>query len=302
MKILTAYYDLSVGPVSFDFVVFLIKAEMARQRAGADKLQVVIVPDPNGVGGMFRDKTALYSLDEMHWRLWNICIPACQLLGAGVALAQDWAQAKQMSTGFFFPVDWDRQTLKNRRHLVGDIITAAKVGTAIPMLRAPVFARERVRDFYKILGLPVVTMTLRSTYMDERNSNREQWMKARDHIWSRGFAPLLLEDVGVALQKGGGYGELNLAVRMACYELAALNMQSNNGTASLCWFGAADYRMFDAGVGESAAEWKGLFVDQDLPLGTQWPWATPQQKIVYKPATADIIIEEFDKWAGATNL
>ena len=305
MKILTAYYDLAIGPVSFDFVVFLVKAEMARKRAGADKLHMVIVPDPNGVDGMFRDKTHLYDGAEARWRLWNICIPACALLNASVTLATDWEQAgKLLAVGeFVYPSDWGNQTLKNRWHLVGDIISRNKsLGEDVPLLHASPHATKKVAEFYRTARLPTVTMTLRSTYMGERNSNRVQWMKARDYIRERGFATLLLEDVGTALENGRGYGELNLDLRMACYEQAALNLQSNNGTASLCWFGSAPYRMFDAGVGASAAEWDGLFVKQGLPLGATWPWALSQQKIVYKAATADTIIEEFEAWATATKL
>ena len=49
---LTCFYDLGVGPVSYDFVVFLIKAEIERRRLGAKRMHVVIVPMPGGMGGM----------------------------------------------------------------------------------------------------------------------------------------------------------------------------------------------------------------------------------------------------------
>lgn len=298
MSVLTAYYDLAVGPVSFDFLVFAVKAEMARQRAGVAKLHLIIVPFERGVAGMFRDKTAFYDEHEMRWRLWNICVPAAQLLGASVTLATDWAQAKRLAV-VCWPQDWDRQTLKDRRHLVGDVISWCKGGAAVPMVRASEHARRKVGEAYQRLGKPVVTMTLRNTYLQERNSDRGAWDRARRHIESNGYAVVILEDTDVALSHGNGYGELNLDVRAACYEMAALNLQANNGAASLCWFSQKPYLMFGAGV--PAEEWNGLFVRQGLPLGTNWPWAKPGQKLVYGPTSAEQIIGEFDAWVSATS-
>lgn len=301
MKVLTAFYDLAVGPVSFDFVVFSLKAELQRRINGRDKLHIVIVPFERGVGGMFRDKTALYDEPEMRWRLWNICIPAAQLLGASVTLATSWAQAKQLArdgaAAGVWPPEWDRQTLKDRRHLVGDLITAARGGREIPMLQASAHARRKVKQAFSKTGKPVVTVTLRNTYLRERNSDRAEWQRACRHIESRGFTAAILEDTSTALSQGFGYGELNLDIRMACYQEAALNLQANNGAASLCWFSDRPYRMFGAGV--PAEEWDGLFVKQGLPLYTTWPWAKPQQKLVYGQPSTEQIIAEFEAWTQA---
>ncbi len=298
MKALTAFYDLAVGPVSFDFVTFLVKAEIAKRKAGADQLHMVIVPFTRGLAGMFRDKTQFYDEHEARWRLWNICIPACQLIGASVTLATDWDQARRLNRGITWPTDWDRQTLNDRRHLVGDLISSARGGQQIPTLQASEHARRKVREAYAKLNKPMVTMTLRSTYLRERNSDRAAWQRAAIHIEAKGYAVAFLEDTSTALANGYGYGELNLDVRMACYQEAALNLQANNGAASLCWFSDKPYRMFGAGV--PSMEWDGLFVKQGLPLGETWPWAGQQQKLVYGPTTLEQMIGEFDAWASAT--
>jgi len=295
---LTAYYDLAVGPVSFDFVVFAVKAELARRKAGKKRLHIVLVPDAKGPGG-FRDKSQFYDEHEARWRLWNICIPAAQLVGASVTLATGWDQAKRLAEGVCWPPDWDRQTLKDRRHLIGTLITAAKVGDEIPRLQASKHARRKVQAAFGRLGKPVITMTMRSTYLPERNSVSADWCDAALHIEKQGFAVVPIEDTGTALSNGGGYAELNLDVRMACYQEAALNLQTNNGTASLCWFSEQPYRMFGAGV--PADEWKGLFVDQGLALGDSWPWAGAQQRIVYGPTTKDQIVAEFEAWRGSSD-
>lgn len=305
MSTLTAFYDLAVGPVSFDFAVFLVKAELARRKAGAQRLHVVIVPFEGGVAGMFRDKRQFYDEHEARWRLWNICIPSCSLIGASATLATGWKQARLLVeeepdwSKNIWPADWDRQTLKERWHLIGDVIAAALGGTEIPRFSASEHARRKVRRWYATLGRPVVTMTARTTYLPERNSDPAQWLKAGEEIRRRGFSVVHLTDTDTALGLGYGYGELNLDLRMACYQEAALNLQANNGAASLCWFSDRPYRMFGAGV--AAEEWDGLFVKQGLPLGETWPWALPGQKIVYGPTTSKQIVGEFEQWAAATS-
>lgn len=294
---LTAYYDLAVGPVSYDFVVFSIKAEMVRRKVGADHLHLVIVPKVDGVGGMFRNKTHLYDEHEMRWRLWNICIPAASLLGASITLATGWEQARKLQTSNVWPVDWDRQTLKDRRHLIGDIITWSRAGQEVPRLSASEHARRKVRE---MLPRPVVTMTMRSTYMSERNSDVDAWWEARKYIVAQGYSVYTLQDTDEALSKGVGYGELNLDLRMALYQEAEMNFQANNGAASLCWFSSKPYRMFGAAV--TAEEWDGLFVKQGLRLGETWPWASSGQKICYGKETAEQMIAEFDSWRTSGNL
>jgi hypothetical protein len=294
VKTLNAFYDLDVGPVSYDFVVFLIKAELERKRVGADRLHVVIVPG-EGPGGM-RDKSGFYDQHEAKFRLHNICIPACALIGATVTLATDWEQAELLAVGRAWPPDWNNQTLRTRPHLIGGIVEAAKAGTPIPRLQASEHARRVVRKLWQ--GQRVVTMTQRHTYLNGRNTSPTHWNAAQQYISGKGFGVVMINDVGAALAQGGGFAELNIDLRMAIYQEAALNLQANNGSASLCWFSETPYIMFDAGVGETEKEWRGLFVDQGVPWGESWPWATPKQRIVYKRSTRDVIIEEFERGLG----
>lgn len=293
MTTLTAFYDLSVGPVSFDIIPFLVQAEIERRNIGADRMHVVLV-------GEIRKKPQ-YDAAEASWRLRNICLPAPALFGATVTLAADWQQAKRMASDKAWkswPPDWDAQTLAHRWHLIGGVIDAANRGTKVPLLEASPAARRAVNEWYNSCRRPVVTMTLRNTYLPERNARREDWLAAMRHIEARGFHVVLLEDTGDALRQGRGYGELNLDLRMACYQEANLNLQANNGAASLCWFSARPYRMFGAGVPEE--EWHGLFVRQGLPLGSTWPWALPEQKLIYGPTLKTQIIEEFEAWVSGT--
>lgn len=298
MRTLLAYYDLSVGPVSFDFVTFLVKAELARRTVKASRLHVVVVPFEKGVAGMFRDKTHLYDEHEMRWRLWNIVIPACSLMpGTGVTLALNWEQARRLrgKEDLVFPDDWDKQTLRYRSHLVGSLVEAARAGAEIPRLTASQQALRKVR---RAFGRSYITMTLRNTYLPERNSAYQDWEAVKGYLGRNGYSVVVLQDTGRALSNGRGYGELNIDLRLATYQQASLNLQSNNGTASLCWFSDAPYFMFGAGV--PAEEWDGLFVKQGLPLGESWPWASARQKLVYGKESIDSMVAEVEAWGGVT--
>lgn len=296
MKILTAFYDLAVGPVSFDVLGFLIQARMAQHRAGAAALHVVIVPMPHGIDGRFRDKTALYDADEMHWRLWNIVIPACQLAGATVTLAENWQQARSLAGDTVWPDDWDGQRIRNAHHHAREIITAARAGAAVPRLTASRHALLVVGQWFARLGGPVVTLTLRNTYDDRRNSDTAAWSALAAHAEARGYTVVTLQDSAVALARGSGYGELNLDLRMAMYQCATLNVVANTGPCSLCWYSEAAF--IHAAAACPQDEWAGHYRWLGLDIGTQLPWARPDQVLSYAPATAESLIAAFDRWPG----
>ena len=279
MKTLTAYYDLAVGPASFDVIAFLVQA---RQAAGSRPLHVVIVPDESGVGGQFRDKTALYDVEEMRWRLWNIVIPACQLVGATVHLAASRQQAWDAPAADRWPADWNKQTLRNRHHMATPLIAAGRRGVTPPRISASKHALRKVGELYAALRKPVITLTLRSTYDVARNSVTTEWRQLCDALEADGYAVVCLQDTDAALSSGAGFGELNLDLRMACYQLARQNVIGLNGPAVLLWYSDAPMAMFDAPVHGDAEfnAWRDL----GMNTGDQLPWATAQQEIFYQRA------------------
>lgn len=283
MKTLTAYYDLAVGPVSFDVISFLIQARMAQEDAGCDTLQVVIVPHSAGIAGMFRDKTALYDAAEMDWRLWHIVVPACRLAGALPAVVDGWAIAEAMAGDAVWPTDWRRQSLKRAHHHAREIIAAARKGRAIPKLRASEHARRSVAHW---MPPGAITVTCRQTYDDARNMTRQK-LNHPDAIH--------IDDTQTALARGYGYAEFDLDLRMAMYERARMNIHPNGGPVHLCWFSDARFIQFDAG--RPAADWAAHWEWLGLKEGGQLPWARPDQRLVYGPVDVD----EVTKWASATS-
>lgn len=299
MKTFTAVYDLAVGPVSYDFATWLIAAEMARKREGADHLHIIIRPKPDGVDGWFRDKTALYSAGEMHWRLWHLVIPLCRLIRATVAI---------LPPDLVPPPSWVLLTKRLGAeagplrplisHHAGPIIAAARAGEAVPRFSA---GEHAVRSVEALLEDPerTVTMTLRETYEPGRNAERAEWLDARDAIKAAGYEVIVVEDTSRALREGTGFYELNVELRMALYDVAALNLHCHNGSQVLSWFSDQSWMAFDAAL---PAEWRAHWEKYlGLKPGEQLPWAREDQRLVYEHARAEVILREFRRWAGATS-
>jgi hypothetical protein len=297
MATLTAFVDLAVVPVSFDVVPFLVRAQMEADARRCNELHVVIVPHKAGVAGMFRDKLHLYDAAEMQFRLWNLVVPACHLIGASVTVATGWEQARKLATPQVWPDNWDSQTLADRPYYVGPIVSAAREGIAVPRLHASKAARRAVRARFKACGKPVVTMTLRDTYEPGRNSDRREWMAAARILEQHGLQVVIVDDTSIALESGVGQAEISLDVRMAMYESASMNVIGNAGPAQLLWFSTAPF--IEIGAAEPRAHWGEFWKKHhllDADKNDQLPWARWDQRLVYEEPSTDWIVREVSDW------
>src|SRR6185437_14332700 len=87
---LYAFYDLAVAPLTFDFLWFLVGAELRRRRDGLAAIEVVIVPGREG--GLRREDPEYENFADRttrRLRVINILLPACafvpMIIGAGLA-------------------------------------------------------------------------------------------------------------------------------------------------------------------------------------------------------------------------
>ena len=97
--ILYAFYDLGVAPITFDFLWFLVGAELERKRRSLSSVHAVIVPGPRD--GLRKENPELErSLDPAtrRGRIINLLVPACALLPtlSGVTLAGSRSQADRL--------------------------------------------------------------------------------------------------------------------------------------------------------------------------------------------------------------
>lgn len=290
--ILTAFYDLEHGPVSFDFITWLVRAMKERDRIGAKDLHVVIVPKEDGLGGFSRN-WGKHDEHAARWRLWHILVAASPLAGATVTLAASRQQAGDISkhAGSWWPA--------GKAHFMGPLVDAARKGEAVPQLRATEAARRYVGQWLQRVNLGrMVTLTMRRQDTDpSRNSNAEAWGEFWRLVKQRGYFVVALDDTNVALGEGRGYAELDPDLRLALYEQAAMNFIGNNGPQELLKFSAAPYRIVGLGIESWREHFRKHF---HMEYGEQLPWAGTQQRLVYEPDTFDVLKREFEAWAGAT--
>lgn len=295
MKLLTAFYDLAYGPVSFDFVTWLVRAMLEQQRAGCDRLHVVIVPKDGGLGGFARH-WGKHDDEATRWRLQHIVIPAASLAAATVTMAPSalWAKRLQVDSERVQagPCWWP----EGKAHFMGPLVEAGRRGEQIPMLRATDAARRYVAAFRAGRYGPLATLTLRNQETDpDRNTDPEEWTKLGAWLVSRGFDVVTLDEANEALAGGRACFEADVDLRLALYEAAAMNFIGNNGPQELLKFSATPYLAFGQALG---AGWREHFRKYfSMEVGDQLPWAQPNQRLVYQPATFAVMGRAFEALA-----
>lgn len=288
-QVSTAFYDLEDGPVSYDFITWLVRA---RKRAGADALHVVVVPKEDGLGGFARH-WGPHDAEAARWRLQHIVLAACPLAQASCTFAATRAQAQLLKRA---PYWWP----KGKAHMLGPLVHGAKNGEKVPMLCATDYARHTVERWSSDWSR-TVTITLRANADDGRDSQKENWALAEDWLDEQGWNVITLDDTREALVAAiGSYAEVDLDLRCALYQRAAMNLFVNNGPQVLAWHSGAPFLAFCAAMPED--KWRWHWAEYlGLNWGDQLPWATKHQRLVYRADTFEAIKEEFQKWAGATS-
>ena len=281
-----AFCDLELCPVSYDFLVWLVRAQ---QQSGG-RLHVVFVPHEGGLGGFARH-WGPHDEAATRWRFQNILMPACSLVGATLTVAPSrvFAEAMRLSELEGYRGVWWPQ---GRAHLMGPLVASARAGEKVPRLRASEQARRIVRGW----GLgDFVTMTLRSQHNDiSRNAVVSEWERMRSFLELEGWRVLWLNDTMSELKTPSGlFSTLSIDLRLALYEQAAMNICGMNGPCALLHLSKAPY--LNVGFGESQVDRDWLH-NHGIREGEQLPWAEADQRLTWLPATFDGMREAWEKW------
>jgi len=314
-RTLFAFYDLQVSPITFDFLWFLVGADLERRRRGLDAVHVVIVP--GRAGGLRREREDyedVVDAEARAQRIGNMLLPACPLLPTctGVTHAASRAHAgyiRATLASHLYPTGYEatlpvfagsRECLQN----------AGPDMPHIPSLRA---TNENLRNIDRWAashsgGRRIVTITLRNyAYMPARNSRMQAWTAFARALDPARFVPVFVPDLEQTLngqtQELQGFvvlGEAawNLGLRMALYERAYISMGVNTGPMGLCWLNArshyATLKMAPADVPQtSAAFYRELGFEPERSL----PFASPTQELVWQDDTIEAIQSAFTRIA-----
>lgn len=287
MSTFVAVYDLEHGPVSYDFVTWLVRALREKNKRGFDRLHVCICPKEDGLGGFSRN-WGQHDEAAARWRLWHIVVAACPIARATVSVCATRREAQQLVSTY---AHWWPE---GKAHFMGPIIEEAKAGGPVPVLTASDAAHRYVAQSYG-KSERLVTFTLRSQTTDpSRNSNLRACMQLVIELEAR-YTVVVLQDSNEALAMGRGYAELDPDLRLALYERADMNICGNNGPQELLKFSRAPHLIFNLAQTE---DWKKHFKKYfGMEPGDQLPWARPQdQRLIYEPDDYEVLLRHFSIW------
>lgn len=250
----TLFYDFQVSPVTFDVCWAVATAEFERRRLGLDAIEMVLVPGGHrGYRSEDDEFERVVDIAARDRRVEAILKPVAGLAeGVEVVtharsrLHATWIRVTR-GCAVFPHAYWPALPRPTRPRF---LLEQARAGEQVDLpFRASPAALERVET---LLGdadsRRLIVVTLRQySYMPRRNSNLAAWAAfAREldpAVWRIVFVPDT-ETAGAEppaeLSDFAFMGEAShdLALRMALYERAWLNMMVNNGPHLLCLFNA----------------------------------------------------------------
>ncbi len=261
-------YPVANGPLGFDFLVWLIDAEMTRVRAHASgPLRV----------GFWLGKDAERRMHSDRRRMWleNVFRPLLPMIGAIEDERAIYGHCKEV-------------------YVPRDIVAAARCGEKVPRLRPRLPAKYH--------GL--VTITLREAeHGTTRNSNLGAWQAfVKLHCPDAFF----IRDTANADEPMPGFNvdpraSRDLDYRMSIYEGASVNLFVSNGPSGLAVFGSRPYLIFMQPSGDEDWSTPEAFVGgHGIKFGEQWPWSRSDQRIVWALDTYENIVNAWTQLKQAS--
>lgn len=289
---ITAFYDFSCSPASYDFTVFACHVD-ALAKLSKLKAHIVFVPATND-GGWLKDHKPT-SPEQRAWRRDNLCAPICGLFGFSYTICRtrDEAVPFLKRADHVFPGGYTVAEPK-RGYWLPDLTAAYKRGGRWSF--SP--SAEAKRYVAQSAGKDYVTLTYRRTHTDGRNSDSRSWpwfaLWLTEH-WN--MKVIRIPDTEDATSHGGpgALAAINPDLRLALYEGAFVNIGVNTGPMGLCTYGKAPYVMVKM-VADWVATTPAFFERIGLPVGSQFPWATGDQRLIWEDDTDKVLMEAFNSF------
>jgi hypothetical protein len=271
-------YNVPAGSICFDFLNWIIDAEMIRRMEGAPPpLKVHFWFGRNGKDGLYTERCK--QMFE------HVVKPALELVGA--------IEHSDAEKGRYYIT----------RH-IREIVTQSREGVEIPKFKAPERSLKAMKKW--LGGATPITITLREAAdWEHRNSSLDAWIRFAKDLEAQGETVIFVRDTCKATEMLDGFrtcpdASLNLQSRCALYELAKANLFVANGPCELAKFGTKPYLVFtqiepegSAYQANTASFWKREAL-MDIPQD-QYPWAAPNQRVVYQKDTYENICAAWEE-------
>jgi hypothetical protein len=306
-----AVYDLSQGPVTYDFTHYLMLAERFRRMSGRTGLYIIFVPASGDGFRHVSPRDGFMERDRKLWRLLNLLAPCAYLIpncvGMTICPTREDASAllRTLPQDDVYPPYYSIET-PTCPYALSKVVQQAAAGVELRAFQAPPLAANMVRHWFaEIAGTkPVVSITMRqSDFQTERNSNIGAWRQFAEFCVAQGFHPVFIPDTEALLagtqERFDGFSVLELPAlsvgyRMAIYQESFVNAMVNNGPHGLCIYHPAArslvFKVLNPAVPTCTAAYlaaHGIRPDHQLPF------SGPHQTIVWEFDDAEAIERAF---------
>lgn len=285
---ISAVYDVSERPITFDILMWLASVGA---EAGNKPVHAVILAD-RWRARTTKDKSL--SDGQKLWRVKHILEPACWLLmnTAAVTVVTDATEAD----------GWRRADALRPDTFLRTNIEHWKAGRDIFRFRAPGDALEAIGDRFD----DAVVLTIRHcSTVPEKNCKLSAWLRLAGHIRSKGRRAVLIPDTEAAVANTPlpssfewfPAAALDLGLRAAVYERAALSMCAGAGPASISMYMPGKRFVFflrHRGLAASS-QVRSFEKVWGMPWGSQLPWAGRGQVLDFHQDDEDVLMNAFDK-------
>ncbi len=255
-------YNVMNGPLGFDYIIWLVDAEMTRIREGGAA--------PLKVGFWLGHEQKQLAPKRAEW-LENVFRPALAFIGA----VEDKAALRGRCKEIFVP---------------RDIVAAARAGEKVPMLST------NAQSPYPY----AVTITLREAAYDcSRNSNMEAWLAFAELLQKQGEKVIIVRDTAKANEPLAGFvthpqASWDLSHRMTLYQDAKCNMFVQNGPVGLAYYSKRPWLQFEGLQPNSVFNRQWWPEAMGIAPGEQFPWSTESQRIVWAPDAYENIVSAWE--------
>jgi len=268
-------YNVSSGILGYDFLPWLINAEMRRVRSG--------IEDPLKLA-FFRHKDAqtmpAYHFEMLH----NVAGPMVSMIGG--------------ETNKIFGGEYKFSVFYK------DVVEAIHNGEKIPKFKPSQTAMELVQDDLRGLKAPV-TITLReATHSPWRNSDLTSWLAFAKYLEDHGEEVIFLRDTKYAHDEFDDFSthpaaSVDLHIRTALYQQAKCNLFVSNGPMTINYHLDTPFITFievDEGHHQRYRPgWPEFWPEcMGIEVGQQFPWFNEAQRIIWKKDSLENLIEAWE--------
>ena len=305
--LLYAIFDMECAPITFNITEFLVDAEYESRNINKNGFVVVIVPLEKEPKYENEEYLSVVDSASKSWRFQNIVLPIISLSSSckGIHILPRRKDVELYVRNFDIYPDIYNST--NIRYTdVRKFFRKLDRPNMFEGLRATKQGLRYVDKWIKAnnINKPIVTITIRNYDYDKpRNSNLDAWSRFSTYLDGSGYFPVIIPDIDgddvdqKYFTDGYIYKEAawNMMLRMALYERVYLNFFVSSGPVSLAIMNPnCSYIAMNLFAEGSVTDTKEAYKEAGIDIGTNYKFATKNQKLVYDTDSYDNIVSEFE--------